>query len=120
MSGVQATFDVDGRSDAQTLTDSYRLDLAEQAKATGQRRAVERDPHGFERASDAISALPRLRQPFDADDVRVWAGPFQSVNVLGAAFSAAKKRDLIRTAGVTTAKAVSRHGGLVRLWEGVP
>jgi hypothetical protein len=81
---------------------------------------VERDPEGFQRACGAISAFARLGQPFDADDVRAWACPFESPNVIGAAFSRARRAGIIRTAGVTTAKAASRHGGLVRLWEGVP
>jgi hypothetical protein len=98
----------------------YQRAITNRARATGQRRAVERDPEGFQRACDAISALARLGQLFGADDVRAWAGPFETAKVVGAAFSAAKKRGLIRTTGVTTAKAASRHRRLVRLWEGVP
>jgi hypothetical protein len=116
----QAALDVDGRSEAQKRTDGYRLALAERAKETGQGRAVSADPDGFERASRAIRALAALGRPFDASDVRAWAGPFESPNVIGAAFSRARKAGLIRASGVTTAKAASRHGGLVRLWEGVP
>jgi hypothetical protein len=116
----QAALDIDGRSEAQKRTDSYRLTLAERAKETGQGRAVSADPEGFARASTAIQPLAALGPPFDASDVRAWAGPFESPNVIGAAFSRARKSGLIRASGVTTAKAASRHGGLVRLWEGVP
>jgi hypothetical protein len=116
----QTALAFDARSWAEKRSDEYRASLAAQAKGTGQRRAVAADPEGFARASRAISALAKLGHPFDADAVRAWAGPFETGNVIGAAFSSAKKAGIIRVAGVTTAKATSRHGGLVRLWEGVP
>jgi hypothetical protein len=114
----QAALDIDARSWAEKRSDDYRAGLATQARRNGQGRAVSADPEGFERASKAIAALAALGNRFDASDVRAWAGPFETGNVIGAAFSAAKKAGLIRVAGVTTAKAASRHGGLVRLWEG--
>jgi hypothetical protein len=116
----QTALGFDARSWAEKRADEYRASLAAQAKRTGQGRAVNADPEGFERASRAIAALAALGSPFDASDVRAWAGPFESPNVLGASFSRARKAGLIRASGVTTAKAASRHGGLVRLWEGVP
>ena len=116
----QAALDIDARSWAEKRSEEYRASLAAQAKRAGQVRAVSADPEGFARASNAISALAKLGHPFDASDIRAWAGPFQSPNVIGAAFSTARKAGLIRSAGVTTSKATSRHGGLVRLWEGVP
>jgi hypothetical protein len=115
----QAALDFDARSANERYADEYRASLAARAKTTGQGRAVHSDPEGFERASRAIE-LAKLGRPFDAGAVRAWAGPFETGNVIGAAFSAAKKAGLIQVAGVTTSKAVSRHGGLVRLWEGVP
>jgi hypothetical protein len=115
----QAALDFDARSWAEKRSDEYRASLAVRAKTTGQGRAVAADPEGFARASNAIAALAGLGGPFDASDVRAWAGPFESPNVIGAAFSAARKAGQIRSAGVTTSKATSRHGGLVRLWEGV-
>jgi hypothetical protein len=120
MKAEQATLDFDARSWAERRSDEYRAELAERAKDTGQTRAATTDPEGFERASKAIAVLAELGHHFDAGDVRAWAGPFETGNVIGAAFSAAKKAGLIRVAGVTTSRAVSRHGGLVRLWEGVP
>lgn len=116
----QAALDFDARSWAEKRSDEYRAALADRAKGAGQTRAVHTDPEGFERASNAIAELAKLGRPFDAGAVRAWAGPFETGNVIGAAFSAAKKAGLIQVAGVTTSKAVSRHGGLVRLWEGVP
>jgi hypothetical protein len=104
--------------DARTPHEKWMSALADRAKSTGQTRAVQQDPQGFERALSAIGALAALGRPFDAGDVRAWAGPFESGNVVGASFSAAKKAGLIRSVGVTTSKAISRHGGLVRLWEG--
>jgi hypothetical protein len=116
----QASFDIDVRSANERYADEYRASLASRAKVTGQGRAAAADPERFERASKAIATLAELGRTFDAGDVRAWAGPFSTGNVIGAAFSAAKKAGLIRVAGVTTSKAVSRHGGLVRTWEGVP
>lgn len=120
MNAEQAALGFDARSWAEKRSDEYRASLAAQAKGTGQGRAVNADPEGFERASNAIVALAALGSPFGADEVRAWGGPFQFPNVIGAAFSAARKAGVIRSAGVTTSKATSRHGGLVRLWEGVP
>jgi hypothetical protein len=114
----QVGLDFDARSWAEKRSEDYRASLASRAKRTGQVRAVQTDPEGFERASRAIAELAKLSHPFDASDVRAWAGPFETGNVIGAAFSPAKKAGLIRVAGVTTSKAISRHGGLVRLWEG--
>lgn len=120
MNAEQASFDIDARSPNERYADEYRASLATRAKVTGQKRAAAADPGGFQRASDAIATLAELGRPFDAGDVRAWARPFSTGSVIGAAFSAAKRAGLIRVAGITTSKAVSRHGGLVRLWEGVP
>jgi hypothetical protein len=120
VNAAQAALDFDARSANERYADEYRASLAHRAKSTGQTRAAHTDIEGFERASKAIAALAKLGHAFDAGDVRAWAGPFETGNVIGAAFSAAKKAGLIRVAGVTTSKAVSRHAGLVRLWEGVP
>jgi hypothetical protein len=120
VSAEQAALDFDARSWAEKRADEYRASLTDRAKRTGQARAAQTDPAGFERALKAISVLAEFGNTFDAGDVRAWAGPFETGNVIGAAFSAAKKAGLIRVVGVTTSKAVSRHGGLVRLWEGVP
>lgn len=103
----------------QATLDTYARDLADVARVSGQDCGRTADPDGFGRASKAIAQLAKLGRPFDAGDVRAWAGPFESPNVIGAAFSAARKAGLIRSAGVTTSRAVSRHGGLVRLWQGV-
>jgi hypothetical protein len=116
----QTALDIDARSPNERYADEYRASLADRARRTGQARATQTDPDGFERASKAIAELAKLGRPFDAGNVRTWAGPFETGNVIGAAFSFAKKAGLIRVAGVTTSKAVPRHGGLVRLWEGVP
>jgi hypothetical protein len=116
----QTAFEIDARSSNEGYADEYRASLADQAKGTGQARATQTDPDRFGRACKAIAELAKLGHPFDAGDVRAWAGPFETGNVLGAAFSAAQKAGLIQVAGVTTSKAVSRHGGLVRLWEGIP
>jgi hypothetical protein len=114
----QTALDIDARSANERYADEYRASLATQAKTTGQARAVNADPEGFERACQAIRALAALGRPFDAGDVRAWAGPFESPNVIVAAFSASRKARLIRSVGVAASKTTSRHGGLVRLWEG--
>jgi hypothetical protein len=116
----QVPLDIDARSWAEKRSDEYRASISDRAKTTGQGRAVPADPDGFERALRAIMLLAEFGNTFDAGDVRTWAGPFETGNVSGAAFSHAKRAGLIRVAGVTTSKAVTRHGGLVRLWEGIP
>lgn len=120
MNAEQASFDIDARSPNERYADDYRTSLAKRAKLTGQAKAARTDPEGFERAAKAIAVLAEFGNGFSADDVRAWAGPFESPDVIGAAFSAAKKAGLIRVAGTTTSKTVTRHGGLIRLWEGVP
>ena len=120
MNVEQASFDIDARSANERYADDYRASLASRAKVTGQARAIQTDPEGFRRAARAIAVLAEFGNQFDADDVRAWAGPFESPDVIGAAFSAAKKAGIIRVAGTTTSKSVTRHGGLIRLWEGVP
>jgi hypothetical protein len=119
VNGEQAAIDFDARSWSERRSDEYRASLADRAKTTGQGRAVAADPEGFDRASKAIAELTKAGDEFTADDVRAWSGPFSLPDVIGAAFSAAKKAELIRVAGVTTSKAVSRHGGVVRTWRGV-
>jgi hypothetical protein len=120
MNGEQAAFEIDARSANERYADEYRASLADRAKRSGQARAVQTDPEGFERAARAIAVLAEFGNQLSADDLRAWAGPFESPDVIGAAFSAAKKAGLIRVAGTTTSKAVSRHGGLMRTWEGIP
>ena len=116
MSGEQVTLDLDVRS----RHEKWMAELADAAKTTGQRGAVAADPEGFRRALEAIATLAGEAYPFDAADVRAVAGRFQSPNVVGAAFSTARKAGLIEVAGYVPSRNVSRHGALVRLWRGAP
>ena len=91
MNGDQAALDFDVRSANERYADEYKASLATRAKVTGQAKAARTDPEGFERASQAIATLADLGHTFDAHDVRAWAGPFESPDVIGAAFSAARE-----------------------------
>jgi len=104
MNAEQAALDFDARSWAERRSDEYRASLSARARVTGQSRAAKTDPEGFERAFQTITTLAELGRQFDAGDVRAWAGPFETGNVIGAAFSAAKKAGLIRVAGYAPSK----------------
>jgi hypothetical protein len=116
VSADQAALPIDVRSPHERWMQTF----AERAKSTGQSTAAAADPEGFEWALEAIAGLADQGYPFDAADVRAAAGPFERPNVVGAAFSAARKAGLIEVAGYATSRTVSRHGALVRLWRGAP
>jgi hypothetical protein len=116
VSADQAALPLDVRSPHER----WMSELGDRAKITGQSGAASADPDGFERALQAIAGLIEDGYPFDAADVRAAAGPFDHPNVVGAAFSAAKKAGLIEVAGYSASRNVSRHGSLVRLWRGGP
>jgi hypothetical protein len=114
MSAEQVSLDLDAR----TPHERWMAALADRAKVTGQGGAAAADPEGFARALEAIAELSAEGEPFDSTDVRAVAGPFERPNVVGAAFSAARKAGLIEVAGYGASRTVSRHGSLVRLWRG--
>lgn len=100
-------------SAGQLALEDYRAQLAQQARSTGERRSV--IGAGFDEALDLIRRWPPEEQ-LQADDLR----PLQrrgSPAVLGAAFAEAAKRGLIVFDGISTARAASARGRLVRTWR---
>ena len=96
----------------------YRDGVSTAACGAGETRSRQADANGFDEALGIIAELADSGATFGADDVRVRMH-LGSPSCLGAAFSAAAREGLISVAGVSTARAVSRHKSLSRVWRGV-
>lgn len=76
----------------------------------------------WHRACDAtIANLAATGDPFTADDVRAVVGPpvAASPQAFGARFHAAHSAEVIVPVGFTTSDRPERHGGILRVWQGV-
>jgi hypothetical protein len=102
--------------------DWYRADLAASARGEGERRAKdalsEYDWNAV--AHEAIRELADSREPFTADAVRGRVGPGPSAGSLGAALAFEAREGLIACEGFATSRRPARHGGVLRVWRGVP
>jgi hypothetical protein len=73
------------------------------------------------RVDAAIDHLAACTEPFTAEDVRLIAGdPPSHPNAMGARFSAAAQRGVIRSVGFRAAERVSLHRHPIREWVGIP
>lgn len=96
-------------------------DLIAFLKAQGQQRADAAQPEEWRAAVDIrIEALAASGDPFTSDDVSRSTGdsPTGSPGAMGARFSAAVKRGVIRRVGYVPSRRVSVHGHPVALWVG--
>jgi hypothetical protein len=100
------------RSDVEQVR-AERDRFTERAASTGMDSAARNDPDWLSSALAFIESLPS-GVTFTADLVRANCGPSSA---MGSAISAASRRRLIRAAGVTTSTSMTRHGGLLRVWE---
>jgi hypothetical protein len=101
-----------------TLLD-YRRDLASTAKAAGTAAARRGDPELYAAPLGAIERRATTGAAFSADDnPGDHAGA--SGPAIGSPIRTASERGLIRMYGVTGSRSLSRHGALIRLWQGVP
>ena len=112
--------------DQRTAADQEQLDLlayqrqiAETVRAAGEERSRQSDPDGFSVALDTIAELAREGWTFTSDDVRSRTGPGYA-GAMGAAFATARRNGWIEAVGIGISKAVTRHGGWLRTWRGVP
>lgn len=97
---------------AQLDLESYRQCFAERARDTGLQTAERNDREWCERVSEWIYDLPPGFE-FTADDIRREHG---SSKAAGSVIRTAAHRRVILRAGFTESKAVSRHGGTIRVW----
>lgn len=83
------------------------------------RPAVLTRPDWAEAALDHLCRVAVERGSVTSDDLRDFDQP-EHPNAIGGVFTAARRRGLLRQLDWTTAKAKSRHGGVVRLWAPTP
>jgi hypothetical protein len=101
---------------------AVQLDLATLLKEQGQARASAVQPQDWKDRVDAeISRRARQGDPFTADDVSAVVGdsPTGSQGAMGARFSHAARRGVIRRVGYVPSKRASVHGHPVAEWRGV-
>lgn len=103
----------------QLSLESYRAEMSTAARKAGERAARVADPDAFDAALDAIRLRSLTGEWFDADDIRGDLGN-TGTGSIGAAFAQASRRGWIVQVGTDTSKAVTRHGGLTRVWAGRP
>lgn len=65
---------------------------------------------------DALDWIERQRTPFTADDLRGALPKPPHPNLVGAAFNAAKKYQLIRVVGYRRSNSPSRRQSVLRVW----
>jgi hypothetical protein len=101
-----------------------QLDLfaqAEALKARGQALADSSQPLAWKNNVDAVIAmLARQGEPFTSDDVSALTGdsPTGSRGAMGARFSHAAKKGIIRRCGYTPSRRAAVHMHPVSLWIG--
>lgn len=71
-----------------------------------------------DRAEAILEELARSGTVFSAEDIYERIGPSPSDGGAGAVFLRASKARRIVNVGITRAKRVSRHAGVVRTWRG--
>lgn len=67
-------------------------------------------------ALETIEAIAREQWTFSSDDLRERMRPAPNPNMVGAAFSAARKANLITPIGYMASRSKSRRLGVVRVW----
>jgi hypothetical protein len=106
--------------EAPTL-DTYSSELSESARAEGERwaaSALSPNERWLEETLAVIAELADRGTPFDSEAVRLVTGAGPSVGSLGVAFAEARRRGWISCVGYSTSSRPSRHGGIVRVWQG--
>jgi hypothetical protein len=96
----------------------YGAGVIEAVTDAGAQSALDFDPDWANRAWDALIELAR-RGVFSADDLIARVGSPESPSAVGGLFRRAARAGQIRCVGFTTSTRIARHGGVVRLWEGV-
>ena len=91
---------------------AYAAEFSDRARDTGLRAALANDAEYVERVLEWLYDLaPGVA--VSADDVR---REFGTSSAMGSMFRTAAYRRVIVHAGYTESKAVSRHGGTIRVW----
>jgi hypothetical protein len=98
---------------------SYGAGLADTVADVGGQLAFSVDPDWNEAAWRALVRLARSGAPFSADDLVAEVGPAESPGASGALFRAAARSGLIECVGYGVSRRLSRHGGLMRRWQGL-
>lgn len=78
------------------------------------------DLNWTEDAVDKLAMWAKSGLMFTAADLRNTLRPAPHPNMVGAAFRIAKGRGLIQSVGYEHSTTPSRHGAVLRTWEGVP
>ena len=96
-------------------------DEAARLRDYGAQRALFDDTDAWADAADAaIRELARCSFPLTADDVWAKAGPPPTPQMAGGVFIRAAAAGLIRRSGFRRATRISRRGGFLTEWIGVP
>jgi hypothetical protein len=90
------------------------------SRDSGIRRTLT-DPESRQWQDEAFAAIEERAAggfEFDAQDIRRDVGRAPSAGAMGAVFRRAAQAGIIQSVGVRCSSAISRHGGLVRIWRG--
>lgn len=98
---------------AQLDLESYRAELATNARDTGQVRAARSDPDYCRDVGEWIYNLPTGYE-FTADTIR---SAFGASPASGSVLSKSAKDGAITHIGWTTSKAITRHAAPLRVWR---
>lgn len=104
------------------------MSTGEDLKAQGMAQALEADAvaEWRELARESVEWLAAQGRPFTSDDLTALCGlPHPDAgsnrnNAVGAVFSGAARRGLIRRVGMRKAGRASSHARVLTVWEGVP
>lgn len=96
----------------------YGDSMGETLAAAGQQLALSVDADWNDAAWKVLMDLARAGLPFTSDDVAAVVGPAPSPGAAGALFRAGARSGLIACVGYSVSRRLSRHGGLVRKWQG--
>ena len=105
-------------SEPQATLDAYRRGLTDTVREANEQLALGVDPDWNDAAWGTLIRLARSGREFSADDLVDAAGSPSSPGATGALFAHAARQGLIRMAGVTTSRRLTRHGSLQRVWRG--
>lgn len=100
----------------QARLESYRNDLIDTVRRTGEQAALSFDRDWSDEALETLERLAADGIEFTADHLIELVGEPASPNAIGAVFGKASRAGLIRMVGVSTSRRISRHGGLQRVW----
>lgn len=103
-----------------TTVREYAAEVGNAVAHAGAQMALSVAPDWVDAAWAALVGLARSGLEFSSDDLIEECPMPSSPGAVGALFRKASAEGLIEVVGVTTSQRLSRHGGVQRIWRGVP